>query len=177
MLSLSNTLFKLQNCDLQRVASALGELGYTSLGSLQQLKPQDLGTLIHRLCGGGAPVAGAAAAEASSVRDVVQPALPANDEKYISPLDLGYVELADSTELSAGRGAFGKVFRCSMQGEPCVMKQIPVQANSFQQVMRTLDEARYLMRLTHPNIVKYHDVFGHQVERIKKKKKEKERKR
>ncbi len=150
---------------------AAEDLGYTNLGSLQHLLPRDLERLVGMLCldngssGGPASSAASSAAAVPASDGAVKagpPALPSTEGKYISPLDLGFVTVTDQTEMGQGRGQFGKVFRCHMQEQPCVMKQIPVESGSFQKVMRTLDEARYLMRLKHENIVAYMDVFGHQ---------------
>jgi serine/threonine protein kinase len=204
--------------DVRRVADVLVEHGLGTLGALQQLSSGELEAVVHAVMATPAlvgsprprrdntgmrvddlPFGMLNLARSDSALSELEDLGPG---KYISPLDLGYVEV-DPVVPPLGQGRFGQAVLAQMHGQPCVVKKIAVvnpasgtalpalpasrttvaaamlhtdaehaahvshvshhaSHLAFKRVMRALDEAQHLMRLDHPHIVRYFDVFGHQ---------------
>ena len=60
-----------------------------------------------------------------------------------------------------GTGSYGKAFLCTnrVDNSQCVVKQINIQNMSEKDKQETLNEARILEKLDHPNIIKFKEVF------------------
>jgi NIMA (never in mitosis gene a)-related kinase len=60
-----------------------------------------------------------------------------------------------------GEGSYGKAFLCinRMDNSQCVIKQINIQNMSEKDKQDTLNEAKILEKLDHPNIIKFKEVF------------------
>ena len=60
-----------------------------------------------------------------------------------------------------GEGAFGKAFlvQCESDRSFCVIKQVNIAAMSEKEKTETLKEAQILEVLSHPNIVRFREVY------------------
>jgi len=85
--------------------------------------------------------------------------LTRKNPRFRSPIDKGL--LIRGKQL--GSGGFGSVYLCTLKGssELRVVKMITVDMDDMSAVQEALEEAKKLISLRHPNIVKYIDIFLH----------------
>jgi serine/threonine protein kinase len=62
-------------------------------------------------------------------------------------------------EEEIGSGGFGKVYRALFNDEVCVVKTL--QIDNINDIQDAFDEAAHVVKLRHPNVVAYKDVFFH----------------